>query len=57
MHPTAALMIADGTEQEMRRTLEQRVHLRREEPPDGRQPRPPRRFDFRLAHLFGLAGS
>jgi hypothetical protein len=57
MHPTAALMIADSREQELRRALKQRIHLLAEEPPSHREPRPPRRFGFRLAHLFGLAGS
>ncbi len=57
MHPVAALMITDHREQELRRALTQRVHLLDERPPASRELRPPRRFDFRVAHRFGLVGS
>ena len=57
MHPTAALMIADSREQELRRAIKQRVHLLGEEPAARREPRPPRPFGLRLSQLFGLAGS
>jgi hypothetical protein len=57
MHPIAALMIADGREQEVRRALKQRAHLLGERPTERREPQAPRRFGIRLAHLFGLAGS
>ena len=57
MHPIAALMIADGREQEVRRALKQRARLIGEQPTERREPRLPRHFGIRLVHLFRLAGS
>ena len=57
MHPIAALMIADGREQEVRRALKLRTRLLGEQPTERREPRPSRHFGIRLVHLFRLAGS